>query len=99
MQSTTVNLNIQRFNERAGVWDENPVRAELAHIPVVAISANAMPRDIAKGMAMGFYRYLTKPIKVKEFMDTLNEALEHAEKGKEGSHAISFGTGELEPDK
>jgi CheY-like chemotaxis protein len=51
-----------------------------AHIPVVALSANAMPRDIAKGLELGFFRYLTKPIKVKDFMDTLNEALEFAEK-------------------
>jgi DNA-binding response OmpR family regulator len=46
---------------------------------VVALSANAMPRDIAKGLELGFFRYLTKPIKVKEFMDTLNAALEFAE--------------------
>ncbi len=51
-----------------------------AHIPVVAISANAMPRDIEKGLNAGFFRYLTKPIKVNEFMDTLNEALAFAEK-------------------
>jgi CheY-like chemotaxis protein len=51
-----------------------------AHIPVIALSANAMPRDIATGLELGFFRYLTKPIKVKEFMDTLNEALEIAEK-------------------
>ncbi len=50
-----------------------------AHIPVVALSANAMPRDIALGLELGFFRYLTKPIKVKEFMDTLNEALDFAE--------------------
>jgi CheY-like chemotaxis protein len=50
-----------------------------AHIPVVALSANAMPRDIAKGLKAGFFRYLTKPIKVKEFMDTLHAALEFAE--------------------
>jgi CheY-like chemotaxis protein len=50
------------------------------HIPVVALSANAMPRDIETGLEMGFFRYLTKPIKVKEFMDTLNEALEFAER-------------------
>jgi CheY-like chemotaxis protein len=53
-----------------------------AHIPVVALSANAMPRDIAKGLEAGFFRYLTKPIQVKEFMDTLNAALEFAEKNK-----------------
>jgi PAS domain S-box-containing protein len=47
-----------------------------ALIPVVALSANAMPRDIAKGLAAGFFRYLTKPIKVAEFMNTLDEAFE-----------------------
>ncbi len=46
-----------------------------AHIPVIALSANAMPRDIAKGMEAGFFRYLTKPIKVNEFMATLDVAL------------------------
>jgi PAS domain S-box-containing protein len=50
------------------------------HIPVVALSANAMPRDIEKGLEAGFFSYLTKPIKVKEFSETLNEALEFAEK-------------------
>jgi len=51
-----------------------------AHIPVVALSANAMPRDIAIGFEVGFFRYLTKPIKVKEFMNALNAALEFAER-------------------
>jgi CheY-like chemotaxis protein/anti-sigma regulatory factor (Ser/Thr protein kinase) len=46
-----------------------------AHIPVVALSANAIPRDISKGLDAGFFRYLTKPIKVNEFMDTLDETL------------------------
>jgi CheY-like chemotaxis protein len=49
-----------------------------AHIPVVALSANAMPRDIEKGLDAGFFRYLTKPIKVNEFMETLDETLEFA---------------------
>jgi PAS domain S-box-containing protein len=50
-----------------------------AHIPVVALSANAIPRDIERGLEAGFFRYLTKPIKVKEFMQTLDAALEFAE--------------------
>ncbi len=54
-----------------------------AHIPVVALSANAMPRDIQKGMLAGFFLYLTKPIKVDEFMNTLDAALEFAEKTAE----------------
>jgi CheY-like chemotaxis protein len=56
-----------------------------AHIPVVALSANAMPRDIQKGLQAGFFRYLTKPINVNEFMDTLDVTLEFAR--QEGSHA------------
>lgn len=47
-----------------------------AHIPVLALSANAMPRDIEKGLEAGFSSYLTKPIKVKEFMDALDTALD-----------------------
>ncbi len=50
------------------------------HIPVIAISANAMPRDIEKGMEAGFLSYLTKPIKVSEFMCALSDALKLSEK-------------------
>jgi PAS domain S-box-containing protein len=46
-----------------------------AHIPVVALSANAIPRDIAKGLEAGFFRYLTKPIKIDEFLEALDLAL------------------------
>lgn len=49
-----------------------------SHIPVVALSANAIPRDIDKGLEAGFFRYLTKPIKINEFMRTLDEALDLA---------------------
>ncbi|MNC91968.1 hypothetical protein D3C83_83190 [compost metagenome] len=37
-----------------------------------------MPRDIEKGLEAGFFRYLTKPIRVNEFMDALDEALRFA---------------------
>jgi CheY-like chemotaxis protein len=49
---------------------------ETAHIPIVALSANAMPRDVEKGITAGFFSYLTKPIKVDEFMTALDAALE-----------------------
>jgi len=49
------------------------------HIPVLALSANAMPRDIEKGLAAGFFRYLTKPIRVTDFMEALDTGLELAE--------------------
>jgi CheY-like chemotaxis protein len=46
-----------------------------AAIPVIALSANAMPHDIDKGLAAGFVRYLTKPIKVDALMQALDLAL------------------------
>jgi PAS domain S-box-containing protein len=49
-----------------------------AHIPVVALSANVMSGDIEKGLRAGFFRYLTKPIRVNEFTETLEVALEFA---------------------
>jgi len=52
-----------------------------ASIPVMAISANAMPDDVKKGLEAGFFRYLTKPINVHEFMAALELALEVAENG------------------
>jgi len=42
----------------------------------MAISANAIPTDIKKGLEAGFFRYLTKPIVINEFMDALDVALE-----------------------
>jgi PAS domain S-box-containing protein len=58
-----------------------------AHIPVIALSANAIPRDIEKGLEAGFFRYLTKPIKVNEFMDTLDLALEFAKVQPAGAYS------------
>ena len=72
-----------RLHERNGIralriLSEDPLTL---HIPVIALSANAIPRDIKKGLEAGFFRYLTKPIKVNEFMDTLDLALKFAETG------------------
>jgi CheY-like chemotaxis protein/two-component sensor histidine kinase len=65
--------------EALKILREDPVAA---HIPVVAVTAYARPEDIANGMEAGFASYLTKPIKVKEFMDTLDVALEFSEREK-----------------
>ncbi|MBA4177492.1 MAG: PAS domain S-box protein, partial [Leptothrix sp. (in: Bacteria)] len=42
--------------------------ASLQHTPVIAITANAMPRDIEHGRAAGFSDYLTKPLDVGRFL-------------------------------
>lgn len=46
-----------------------------AHIPIIALSANAVLHDIEQALKAGFVRYLTKPIKLNEFMDALDVAL------------------------
>ncbi len=46
-----------------------------ARIPIIALSANAVPRDIQKGLQAGFFAYITKPIRVPELMKTLELAL------------------------
>jgi CheY-like chemotaxis protein len=53
-----------------------------ANIPVLAISANAMPHEIASGIEAGFFRYITKPIKIKEFMEVLDIVLEYVHQDK-----------------
>jgi signal transduction histidine kinase/AmiR/NasT family two-component response regulator len=59
-----------------------------AHIPIIAISANAIPRDIEKGLEAGFFRYLTKPIKFDDFMVALNIALHHVAENEVASNAV-----------
>jgi signal transduction histidine kinase/CheY-like chemotaxis protein len=47
----------------------------LKHIPVIAVTANAMARDIEHGIAAGFTDYLTKPISVIRFFETIDRCL------------------------
>jgi len=67
----------------SGIEAMNILRKDQAtmHIPIIALSANAMLQDIEKGQEAGFFSYLTKPIKINEFMKALNNALAFAENG------------------
>jgi CheY-like chemotaxis protein len=46
-------------------------------IPVIAVSAAALPRDIQAGLEAGFLKYCTKPLDVPVFIDTLKWVLKH----------------------
>jgi CheY-like chemotaxis protein len=48
---------------------------ETAHIPVIALTAAASARDRQRGLEAGFYRYLTKPVKVDELTDAVEAVL------------------------
>ncbi len=42
-------------------------RPELADVPVIAITAFAMPSDVARFRKLGFNAYLSKPIDTRQF--------------------------------
>jgi len=50
-------------------------KKETAAIPVLGVSANAMPQDIDKALAAGFNNYITKPIDIRIFLDIINDTL------------------------
>jgi CheY-like chemotaxis protein len=51
------------------------IRSEpaIAQVPVIALTAAASERDKQRGAQVGFYRYLTKPVRVDELLATLEE--------------------------
>jgi len=57
------------------VLEKLKAETTLHHVPVVAVTANAMARDIERGMAAGFTDYLTKPLNVARFFETVDRCL------------------------
>lgn len=48
---------------------------ETQKIPVIALSAAAMSKDIQKGAEAGFFAYLTKPFVIDDLLTTIDQAL------------------------
>ena len=46
-----------------------------ANIPVIALTADAMPLDVKRGLAAGFVRYITKPVVIEELLDAVKQAM------------------------
>jgi CheY-like chemotaxis protein len=59
-------------NDALGLLASDP---KTAGIPVIALSANAIPHDVERGKAAGFFRYLTKPASIDDLMASLDSAL------------------------
>jgi two-component system cell cycle response regulator DivK len=50
--------------------------ATLDDVPVIAVSASVMPDDQQKIVASGFDAFVTKPINLKQFLDTVQHWLD-----------------------
>jgi len=46
-----------------------------AHIPIIALSADAMPSTVQEVMAAGYHGYVTKPIDVQELLEAVDRGL------------------------
>ncbi len=60
-----------------GVAALGRIRSEpsIASVPVIALTAAASERDRKRGLAAGFFRYLTKPIQIDELLAALEAVL------------------------
>ena len=69
-----VDINLPGFD---GYEIRRILRADprTARIPVIAVSASAMPGDVKRGLDAGFYRYITKPIDIDAFTAAIDTAL------------------------
>lgn len=52
--------------------------AKTAGIPVVALSSDAYPKQIEKGIKAGFFSYMTKPFKIDELEAVVEAAIAHS---------------------
>ena len=50
-----------------------------AHVPVIALSGNAIPMNVKSGLEAGFFRYLTKPIVIDELANALDKAFAYSD--------------------
>ncbi|MBL9167116.1 MAG: response regulator [Verrucomicrobiales bacterium] len=76
MDGLAASAEIRRIEaERANVAGRPPSR----HVPIVAITASAMPGDRLACLAAGMDDYLTKPIHARELRETLHRWLDQSQ--------------------
>ena len=63
-----------------GVLRQLRAKLTTASIPVIGVSANAMPQDVGDALAAGFDNYITKPINIRIFLDAINDILDSLHK-------------------
>lgn len=67
-----------------------------AEIPVMALSAAALPNDVERGKAAGFTHYLTKPIDVQQFLAAVEQLLNERQRSMGADAALKARRGRSE---
>lgn len=67
-----LDINMPRLNGYQ-VLERLRADPELEHIPVIALTASAMPQDIERGRQAGFNDYLTKPLNIAQLLSIVDE--------------------------
>ena len=67
-----------------GIEAFRQIRADAStmHIPIVAVTASAMPEEEAKMKQAGFDGFMSKPINLKQFVATVADTLAKAKSAK-----------------
>ncbi|HWJ36584.1 MAG TPA: ATP-binding protein [Steroidobacteraceae bacterium] len=69
------NMPVMSGSEAQAILRGDP---KTAGIPIIALSANAMPGEIAEALSAGYFRYLTKPVDLLELTEAIDSALKLA---------------------
>ena len=72
------NMPILSGREAMRILQEDPATAG---IPIIAVSAAAMPNMVSSGLAQGYFRYLVKPYDLVDLTDAIDAAIDVARGG------------------
>ena len=80
-----------RLPDASGIDVLHALRAQsqTARLPCIAVSANALPEDIAAARAAGFDDYLTKPLEAESFLARIDAALQRPARGSRARLGLS----------
>jgi signal transduction histidine kinase/CheY-like chemotaxis protein len=67
------NMPIMSGREAMRILQEDPATAG---IPIIAVSAAAMPNMVSSGLAQGYFRYLVKPYDLVDLTDAIDAAID-----------------------
>jgi signal transduction histidine kinase/CheY-like chemotaxis protein len=72
------NMPIMSGREAMRILQEDPATAG---IPIIAVSAAAMPNMVSSGLEQGYFRYLVKPYDLVDLTDAIDAAIDRSRGG------------------